>query len=422
MIKMFRRRSGTAIFLAAAFGLAFFPAARSAEPTVEVPTSSSSDATSDESGVFAVPKVPLSVSVFAHGGYDDNYRTTQSAQGSVFTNAGVTIGYDSPQRVDHFNIRTGADITYYPSGNNGQQDNVNAYLSGGLTRHPSERMKLDLNVYAAYRIEPDFASNVGSNTKQGYFFHTVEDIALHYDWSQRFSTTTTEKFQLVKYEDSSSTQGSQDRIENTIGQSLNYDLFHKGNTLVAEYRFEIVDYFTSPRDSLTHYTLLGLNQEFTPDFGLTVRGGASFRSFTETNTDQIDPYFEGSLTYRGAHHSSLALRTSYGFEAPNTANVLSTTTFRVGLDFNYGLTAKIMAHANAYYHHDENQGVTSSTTTGMLATQPSQDGFDTSLGLRYLMTRHLSFDLGFQYTKYNSDQSFQDYSRFRYFGGLAFTF
>lgn len=410
------------MILAFGFGLGKAATIFPAEPAVEAPTDATPVTTSDETGVFTLPHIPLSLSLSVHGGYDNNFRTSQSAQGSWFTNEGVTITYDSPGKANHLNVKSGADLTYYPDQSGSQTDNVNAYLDVSLTRHVSERLKLDLSVYGTYRSEPDFGSNVGLDSRQGNFFHTLDNISVRYDWTQRFSTVTTDKFKLVQYENASSSGTSLDRFEDTIRQEFRYDLLHRGNTLVAEYRFEVINYDTGPRDSLTHFALLGLDQDFTSYLKLVFRGGATFRSY-QTAGSQINPQFEGSLSYSGAHHSGLAWRTSYGIEEPSATGILSRETFRTGLEFKYGLTGRITATVNAYYHHDDNKGtVPTGGSTGMSMSNFSENAFDVSTDLRYVMNRRFSFDVGFQHSEINSDDATRDYVRYRYFAGLTFTY
>lgn len=419
MIKMLERNSLAVALLAAAFVFGHSTSAWSAEPRVEVPTVA---APNDEDSGFAFPKIPLSLSIFANGGYDNNFRTSQSAQGSWFTTEGVSLSYDSPGTATQLKLHSGADLTYYPDQSGGRTDNINAYADASLKHNVSTRLTLDAIVYATYRTEPDFRSNVGADSRQGNFFNTRDSLSVHYNWSERFSTQTNDNFQLVRYESGSSLGASLDRLENTIGQELRYDLLHKGNTLVAEYRFEIIDYDTSPRDSLTHFALLGLNQDFTSYLKLIVRGGATFRSYTEGGQDQINPSFEGSITYSGAHNSSLAWNTSFGVEEPTTAVTLSRTTFRTGLGFRYGFTARILGTVNAYYHHDDNQGTVPASGLGMPVSGFSEDSFDVSADLRYVMNRRFSFDLGFQHSEISSAESSRDYSRYRYSAGITFTY
>src|SRR5439155_19991049 len=193
-----------------------------------------------------------------------------------------------PGTVTRLKLRSGADLTYRPDQSESLTDNINAYIDGSVAHQVSERLGVNGSVYGTYRPEPDFRSNVGADSRQGNFFNTRESLSIRYNWSERFSTDTSDTFQRVKYESSSSLPMSLDRFEDTIGQQFRYDL-RKGSTLVAEYRLEIVDYDTAPRDSLTHFALLGLDQGFTSYLKLDVRGGATFRSYTEGGGDQINP-------------------------------------------------------------------------------------------------------------------------------------
>jgi hypothetical protein len=387
--------------------------------------------------------VPLTISLSVHEGFDDNFRTMQSAQGSWYTSPAVSLLYNLPGTATQVNVHSGASFTYYSGQGRGgggggqgqgQGNNINAYVNSTIIHEVSQRLKLEANLYAAYRTEPDISSNVGSDTKQGNFFHTLDSLAATYHWSPRFFTVTTDKFQLVDYGNSG--QGSsQNRIENTIDQELKYDLLHHGNTVVGEYRFKITDYQNSSLNSFTNFALVGLDQDFSPQFRVTIRGGATIRSFTNDGS-RITPQFEGSLIYAGAHNSLLSWKTSYGTEDASVGGVLSRTTFvggvlsrttfRTGLEFRYGVTARITATLDAYYHHD-NQGVApgssgGNSTGGSTGSNFSEDAFDVFLDGRYAMNPRWSFDLGFEYSGINSIDAARDFTRLRYSAGLTYNF
>jgi len=381
--------------------------------------------------------VPLSISLSVHEGFDDNFRTMQSARGSWFTSPAVSLLYNLPGTATQINVHSGASFTYLDqgSGGGGQRNNINAHVNSIIIHDVSQRLKLEANIYAAYRTEPDISSNVGFDSNQGNFFHTLDSLAATYHWSPRFFTVTTDKFQLVDYGNSvqgssvqgSSVQGSsQNRIENTIDQELKYDLLHHGNTIVGEYRFEITDYQTSSRNSFTNFALVGLDQDFSPQFRVTIRGGATIRSFTNDGS-RITPQFEGSLIYAGAHNSLLSWKTRYGIEDASVGGVLSRTTFRTGLEFRYGVTARITATLDAYYHHDNNQGVApgssgGNSTGGSTGSNFSEDAFDVFLDGRYAMNPRWSFDLGFEYSGINSIDAARDFTRLRSSAGLTYNF
>jgi len=231
----------------------------------------------------------------------------------------------------------------------------------------------------------------------------------------RFATVTSYKFQLVRYDSSGSGVGmSQNRVRDTIGEEFRFNWFRQNSTFLVEYRFEAMEYDNNASgDSTTHFALVGIDEAFSPQLKATVRGGATFRSYTNGG-GQTDPHFEASLGYTGAHHASVAWTSSYGIEAPSSGNALSRTTFRTGLRLKYGITERISATLDGFYHHDDNRGGTSGTF--------SADAFDLSVGVHSVINRRFTFDLGAQRSEVSSGEASQNYSRNRYFAGLTFNF
>jgi hypothetical protein len=285
-----------------------------------------------------------------------------------------------------------------------------------LSHNISLRLKLDATIYATYRTEPDFSSDVGLNTRSNNFFQTDDRFSAKYDWLLHFSTVTSYRFRLVQYEGSS--LGSlQNRVENTFGEELRFNLWPL-TTVLGEYRFEVINYESALRDSTTHFTLVGVDQSLSPQLRFVVRGGATFRAYTNDG-DRIDPHFEGSLTYTGAHHLSLGWNTSYGIEEANATDASNRTTFRTGLSLKYGLSARLSSTVSAYYHHDENEA---GNLLGKVSTGFSEDAFEISLGVRYAIYRRFNVDLGYIRSQVNSGEAGRSYSRNRYTIGLNFTY
>jgi hypothetical protein len=425
MIKMLRRHSLAFTILAAAL-LSLQPmrvwgqetvveVPTQEGPVVEVPTQNTTVSTGDETDAFSLPHVPLSLSLFTREGYDDNSRTSETAQGSFFTNEGITLSYNLPT---HLKLRSGADLTYYPDRTGGR---LNTYLDLSLAYNVSPRLKLNASVNATYREEPDFSSDVGLDTIRGNYFYTLDSLSATYDWSLRLSTVTSYSFRLVRY-DNSSVGAFQDRSEETFGQELRFNLVRR-TPLVGEYRFQIVDYDTAPRDSTTHFILAGIDHSFSSLLHLSVRGGATLRSYND-NGDQTSPHFEGSLTYAGAHHSSLSWTTRYGIEESNSSNAVSRTTFRTGLLLRYKIFPRVTSTAAVYYNHDEKNG--SLSMPGAVTQGFSRDAFDLSVGLRYAINLRFAADLNYSRTEVSSSESVGSttggYSRARYSAGLTFTY
>jgi len=379
--------------------------------------------------------VPLRISLSLQGGFDDNFQTTQSAQGSWFTTPAVSFLYDLPGTSTQLIVHGDANYTYYLNqGSSGggtagsqQSDNINVDVGTTIIHNVSERLKLEATLYAAYRAEPDLSSNVGFQNRQGNYFNTNDSLGVTYHWSPRFFTVTTDRFDLVDYGNSSQGGTSQNRIDNTVDQEFKYDLVHHGTTAVLEYRFEISDYQDSSLNSLTNFVVVGFDQEFSPLFRATIRAGASVSSFASDGS-QVTPHFESSLIYAGAHNSLVSWTTMYGTENASAAGVLSQTTFRTGLEFKYGLTARITASLNAYYAHSTNQGTVpgvsggTSGSTGNSAPNASRNTVESFLACRYVMNPRWAFNLSVEYTMDNSSDATSDYTRLRYSGGLSYTF
>ncbi len=171
--KMLRRHPLAFTILAVAL-LSFYPAhAWAEEPVVDAAAPDTTVPAGDETGAFSLPRIPLSLSLFTRDGYDDNSRTLGSGQGTWFTDEGITLSYNLSTLKTQLNLRSGADLTYYPD-QTGRRNRVNAYLDLSVTENISLRLKLDSSVYAAYRTEPDFSSDVGAENVRSNYCTTLD--------------------------------------------------------------------------------------------------------------------------------------------------------------------------------------------------------------------------------------------------------
>jgi hypothetical protein len=370
---------------------------------------------SEETGVSWLPSVPLQITVGVDMGYDDNVITGGSGgsgEPSLFARENVVLSYDRPaERTQVHLIGVGRFDQFFDAGT----DDVAGNVTLSLTHNTSTRLSFYASVYAAYQTEPDFSTNVGPENVRADHFQTNDIFSATYHWLPRFTTVTSYTFERIKYAQSTSVQ-SQDRMGNTFGEQFQFSLTSRTN-LVGEYRFEIMDYDTAPRDSMTHFALAGVDHHLTEHLIIHALGGESFRSF-KNDGDKIDPYVEGSLAYVSSNHS-LKWTTSYGVEEPTATGAtaaLVRTTFRTGLVLTYGLTSRINSTAGVYYHHDENEGPSGTSSVG------SQDSFDLTLGLRYTINKRFALHVDYNHSSVGSLGVTPGYSRNRYFGGLTFTY
>jgi hypothetical protein len=363
---------------------------------------------SEAAGFGWLPAVPIQITAGVDMGYDDNVTgnnstTSSSGQSSFFARENLVLTYARPtERTQVSLIGVGRFEQFFDLGT----DDKNGNVTLSIAHNQSTRLLFYTNIYAAYETEPDFKSDVGPENVRADHFNTIDIFAVTYRWLQRVSTVTNFTFQRVKYADSSIGM-DQDRIDYTFGEELQFSLTSR-TKLVADYSYEITDYDTAAIDSTTHSLSGGVDHHLTEHLVVHARGGGSFRSL-ENDGDSFSPYFEGSLEYVRSNHS-LNWTASYGFEAPNEANVSVRQTFRTGVVLMYNLTSRLSSTTAVYFHHDDNQGL------------GTQDSVDLLVGLGYTITKRLALHANYSYTSQSSLAGTAGYSRNSYSAGLTYTY
>jgi hypothetical protein len=361
------------------------------------------------------PSVPFQITAGVDIGYDDhvigsNASTSSSSPSSFFARENLILSYNrSTDRTEVQLVGVGRFAQFFDAGTDDKDGNVTL----SLTHNFSTRLSFRADAYAAYQTEPDFGFNVGPENVRAPHFSTNDIFAVTYHWMPRFAMVTSYTFQRVKYAGSS--QANQDRLVNTLAEALQFSLTRR-TTLIGQYRFEITDYDTAPRDSITHFVIAGIDHHLTEHLSVDLLGGESFRSFKDDG-DTIDPYVEGKVNYTSSNHS-LSWITSYRVEEPSAAAALVRTTIRTGVRLTYDLTSRISSTTEVYYHHDENED---SSPSG-LRSGGTQDSFRFTLGLRYTINKHFAMHVDYEHSSVGSLGETPGYSRNRYFGGLTYTY
>jgi hypothetical protein len=430
-------------------------------PTVETSTSAtsgqSSSASSGQSSTGAFSRLPFELSASVQGGYDDNVGTTNGGtQGSPFSLVGLQVAYNLSSPRTQISFHGGASFTYYWDHQQGSQE-YDISLTGGLSiqHKASPRLTLTADLNAAYLTEPQFADNISIQRRSGNFFYAQDQVSATYLWSPRFQTVTSYSLFALAYDDQSIGL-FEDRYQHTIGNEFKF-IWQPQTALVVESRLELVNYnhegdfignrfvppfFSVPQflqqDSVTHFVLGGVDHNFSPRLSVSVRGGAQFRDYVDSDRNETAPYFEAALNYAAGRRTTLIWTNRYGLEEPDTVMTPVRTTFRSGLQVSYAFTQKINASAGIYFVHDDyhtGPSTTVNTPFGMLDV-PGEPGFseqsvDLSERISYAITPHLSVEIGYAHTEIKSDFSVhfnhQDffpraYSRNRGYGGLTYNF
>ena len=376
-----------------------------------------------ELGLGKFSPFPFHLSVTLREGFDDNVNTASagSEQSSWFTNAGADLAYAFGSGRTQLNLSTGGAITYYYKRIGTQAYDIDLHAGFKLNFLVTPRLALALDLHAAYLTEPDFSFGIGFNRRSGNYFYSANTGTLTYLWAPRFSTATSYTVVAVNYDDAAIGM-FEDQIQNTFGNEFRF-LLTPTTTIVADYRFQMVSFAHTARDSTTQFVLGGIDHTFSPRFNISLRGGEEFRSY-QADGDKTGPYFEGTLNYAIGKRTTVSWTNSYGIEDSSvTANAVRTT-FRSGLQVSQQLTPKITATLGFNYEHDENEAVTEQFFGFTFTISPAfrENDFALTFNIRYAITPHLGIDLGYDRTQVASDMLFREYSRNRYYGGLNFTF
>src|SRR6266487_750207 len=215
-------------------------------------------ATGSTAGAAGGATVPLDITAGVDIGFDDHVlgsstTTSSSGQSSFFARENLVLSYDRPmERTVLHLIAVGRFDQFFDLGTDDKDGNVTL----SLTHNFSTRLSFRANVYAAYQTEPNFQTNVGPENVRAPHFDTNDIFSVTYHWLPRLSTVTSYTFQRIKYESSSVSTSAigvgQDRFQNTLAETLQFSLTSR-TSLVGEYRFEVIDYDTAPRDATIHF-------------------------------------------------------------------------------------------------------------------------------------------------------------------------
>jgi len=286
---------------------ALFFAACFLAPVGEAMAQYAADSTSEAGAGGGGRQVPLGITAGVDLGYDENVigsnaTTGASGPGSFSMRENLVLSYDRPVEPTEVHlIGVGRFTQFVDAGT----DDKDLSLTLGFTHNFSHRLSLRVDVYAAYQTEPNFQSNVGPENVRAPHFYTDAIVSVTYRWLPRVSTSTSYTFRPVKYEQTTPTTTTiglaQNRVEHTFAEGLHFSLTARTG-LVVEYRYLIVDYDSAPRDSTTHFALVGFDHHLTEHLQINVLGGSSFRSFKDDG-NSIDPYAEVGINYQGSNHS-----------------------------------------------------------------------------------------------------------------------
>ena len=357
--------------------------------------------------------------------------TDVNTSSSAFFNFSIGAGYTAA--TPRLSLSVGADVgVNYYFDRPGRSYDVNGGLSARMTYKLTPRAFLELSSYNAYESQGDYGATTLTNfggqfggagrtpgttaNLDGDYFYTTDRGAVTYQFTPRVSAVFSDTIVAFAYEDQPYSD-VQDRIENYVSVEGQY-LVLPNLSLALDYRFGYVDYFGANNDSDTHFVLAGFDYSANQRLHASVRAGVEFREYVDTVGDETSPYAEGNLVYTLSRNSSIALSTRYGIEEGDLAlDNTPADTFRIGLDYTQGFTARISGYLGLYYTHSFYETPTTNNSGSF-----AENSYDVSAGARYAITRHLSAEIGYTHTTLDSDVQERSYDRNRYFAGVRLSF
>lgn len=398
------------------------------------------------------------------GFYDDNYNIGNSSRGSFGVELLPTISFHEPLQQTDMGIRYTYGLYYYEDRQDigvnpfDQTHQVDLWLDHAFNERwhanvtdtfavGQEPELLNPNpvvgVAAPYRVNGDNISNHGN-------------IALNTEWTRLFGTSLTYDNGFYDYDNSGafvnssgqlvladgtagpSLAGILNRIEQSVSLDLNWHV-QPETTIFVGYQFSWVNYtgnepiaivnnfaapftyYSSDRDSLTHYGFVGIEHEFTSNLSGSVRVGASY---TDVYADPLfpstswSPYADISLTYTYIPGSYV----QFGFThdvaatdqvAPDASGHITqyANDSVVYVDINHRITPKLTGTLIGRVQY--------STFQGGIAGNDDETDYSVGVNLSYQINQHFSLDAGYNFDDVETQIAGYAYDRNRVYLGVT---
>jgi hypothetical protein len=366
-------------------------------------------------GVFA--RKPFRMNFAVREGFDSNvFQTSENPVGSFYTTWAAGLNYATGTPRLQVETSLGAGLTYYYT-RPGEKVDGTGLFDLRITYLVTPKLTLALDTSTAYLSQPDQTIVGGNSQQNGDYLYSTTTVLAGYRWTETISTVTSYNFSTIFYT-RSEINDQLGYISQTLAQSLRW-LWKPGTTLVAEYRFNPINYFSAELDSLANYFLLGFDHIFNPRFVWSVRGGLQ----VNFNNDPVDgsstyfgPYGQSNLSYQFGPASAISWNLRYGTEPSGLAEVSQRQTFRTGLVLVQAITARISANLTVDYqaNYYDQAGVIAAFFENIISI---------GAGLKFTITRLLALETGYRFSAdFAPDDASRDYTRHAVFVGISSSF
>ncbi|OQB90369.1 MAG: hypothetical protein BWX84_01946 [Verrucomicrobia bacterium ADurb.Bin118] len=398
-----------------------------------------------------------SVSATLRGFYDDNYANLPSHKRDSFGfEVSPSIRFNLPLEQSYLGLRYIYSGRYYEDRDNlkGSDAWDHSHQVDLIFNHAFDnRYSFSLLDSFVVAQEPElFAPTVGGGA---YPFRVDGDnlrnrlnVAFTAELTRNLSTVISYDNVWYDYEERggdaafASLSGLLDRVEHGISADLRWQALPETVGILG-YRFGIVDYTSSEvvgnlwgedlkakiRDNYSHSIYAGVEHNFLRNLTGSLRAGATFLDFRNDryNDDTWIPYVDANLAYSYAAGSRVQIGFMHTFNqtdlvAPNTVKGTITSAQKSSTVYgrlSHRFTPKLLGSVQGSYRH--------STFEGGRYDDNTEEYFLAGVNLTYLINRHLSAEVGYNFDKLDSDASrdwrrLGDYDRNRVYIGVTATY
>ncbi len=343
----------------------------------------------------------------------------QQRAGSFVSRLGLQFDAQQATRRSVFtlDLNGSVDHYWYRPGSTGSDDYSGAVALAYLY-NLTPRLQASLTANIAYLSQPDFTRiNTPDRIGGGDLVNALARLNLMYRVTPRLSTTFSVGENGIYYvKKNSSTTGASnngDSYETTFSAEARY-LWKPRYTLLTEFRHVLISYPKTPSvDARTELLLVGGELRLNSRLSATVRLGESIRIFDQTGDTSSAPYGEATLSYRISPTSSAQWNSRFGYEEPSSAasKVLS---YRTTLNYSKNFTPRLSLSAGI-------TGVSRNTSVTGGSSQ-SEQTIDANIAIEYHLSRQLTLNTTFSFTKIITTSGELDYDRSRIFIGGEYEF
>jgi polysaccharide biosynthesis protein VpsM len=306
-------------------------------------------------------------------------------------------------------LHYGADIELFAQ--NSSQNTVSHRVEGLLQYNL--KGGLTLEVMDKFLVSHD-VRGTGTSTNLDKFTTNLGGVVVYYDTRSKMQFRFDYTNFLVNYD--AARNKFRDRHDNAFSGYSFYRISPK-TALFVQYEFIDIGYESDTlSNSKEHHFWGGVDWDITAKSTGRIKAGYGIKDFARSTTDNArDFIFEAQIDYRFTPKTSIIVK---ALRKTNETNI-TTTDYMIttggGLDYLQRITGKLflsarLAYWNELYHEDLTfQGNTK---------EREDDIWEAGIALRYDIKEWLKFDLGYLYTKRDSNFSEFDYVTNALFFGL----